>query len=263
MKRAIYLIGILILVMVAGCDRDTMIKKMTPPEDEAIARGAIDLLRQKEFEQIEKDIDPSLRNAGLHDNLVKMNALLPAEDPETIKVVGVQITQSQDSRMTIITYEYAYPGKWLLINVAVQKKGGSSTIVGFNINQLPDSLENLNRFTLVDLSGLQYLVLALAIFLPLFSLYTLVLCIRSKLGKRKWLWIIFILLGFGTFSLNWTTGETSFQILSVQILSAAANAAPYGPWTISISLPLGAILFLLLRGRIGKPTEASPAPGPG
>ena len=38
------------------------------------------------------------------------------------------------------------------------------------------------------------------------TLYALVLCIRTRNVKSKWLWILFILVGFGAVQANWTTG---------------------------------------------------------
>lgn len=260
MIRHLYLIGALLLLMLVGCDQAGMINKMMTPQDEATARGYIDLVRQNKLEQIEKDIDPSIKNADLHDGLVKMATLIPSQDPEAIKVVGVQIFNSKDSSRTNITFEYKFPSKWLLMNVAVQKKAGVSTIVGFHVNPIPDSLENLNRFTFAGKRPLHYVVFSLAIMLSLFSLYALVQCVRTKIERRKWLWIIFIILGVGKFSVNWTTGQWSVTPLAVQFLSAAAFAPFYGPWVISISLPLGAIVFLLRRGTLRKGKMVSEPP---
>jgi hypothetical protein len=68
--------------------------------------------------------------------------------------------------------------------------------------------------------------------------------------RRKWLWIIFILIGFGKLSLNWTTGQILFNPLSfyVQLFSVAViKHGPYAPWIFSISIPLGAIIFFLKK----------------
>ncbi len=84
-------------------------------------------------------------------------------------------------------------------------------------------------------------------------LASLILRIRTKIGKRKWLWIVFIPFGFGRLSFNWTTGRVLFNPLSVhfQLLGAAAvKHGLYAPWIISISVPLGAIVFLIRRKRL-------------
>jgi hypothetical protein len=71
--RFILPIGVLILICFSGCNQnsDTLIKKFTPPEDEAKATNYISKLRQGRFEQIENDMDESIKTADVHDTLVK------------------------------------------------------------------------------------------------------------------------------------------------------------------------------------------------
>jgi hypothetical protein len=103
----------------------------------------------------------------------------------------------------------------LLANVATEKKEGGMTIIGFNITPSSDSLENINRFTLNCKSPLQYFTLLFAVVIPLSILYSLVKCAGTKIEKRKWLWIAFILFGIGQFALNWTTGQWGGKALAI------------------------------------------------
>jgi asparagine N-glycosylation enzyme membrane subunit Stt3 len=72
--------------------------------------------------------------------------------------------------------------------------------------------------------------------------------------RRKWLWILFILFGFGKLSINWTTGQWGVMVLAAQLFSASAAAAYFGPWIVSVSLPVGAVLFLIKRRRLEEST---------
>jgi hypothetical protein len=246
-------------MVLSGCgDPNSVIKKFTPPEDEAIATNYIALLRQNKFAPIEKDLDPSLKGALTQDTLVKMAEAIPDQDPISVKVIGAQQVRNPGLYRINLSFEYQFPSKWLLINVATQKKDGVSTIIGFNVYPLSDSLENLNKFTLAGKNLLEYVTLVFAILIPLFTLYALVLCIRTKIEKRKWLWIIFILIGLCKFTVNWTTGQWNFAPLSFQFLGAGAFAPPYSAWLISISLPLGAILFLIRRKKLVALIEPVP-----
>jgi len=244
--------SVLLLVLLFACTRGSMMKAMASPEDEQVAKGYIELLRQNDLERIERDTDPSIRSANIHDTLAKMAGLIPAQDPQSVKVVGSNTLRGPDFYKTNITFEYQFPGQWLLINVAIQKKGGMSTIVGFNVDPIPDSLENINRFTLSGKSTLQYAVLAFAVVVPLFSLYALVLCVRTKIEKRKWLWIVFIIFGIGKFSIDWISGQWGVMPLVFQLFGVGVFAPQFGPWILSVSLPLGAIMFLLRRRRFDQ-----------
>lgn len=255
--RFFSLVPIVMILLLAGCDQSSIMKKMTPPEAESVAKGYVDLLRQNRFDEIEKDLDSSIKTPDIHSTLVTMAQMIPTQQPESIKVVGAHKNvfngpKEPKTTTTNITLEYQFQRKWLLINVATQKKGEVSTIVGFNVNPIPDSLENINKFRLVGKSPLQYAVLFLAILIPLFTLYALILCIRTKIEKKKWLWVIFVLAGIVTFSVDWTTGQWRIVPLSFQLLAAGASAPPYGSWVISISFPLGAIIFMLKRNVLSK-----------
>jgi hypothetical protein len=246
--------SILAVAIVAGCDQASILSTLTPPEAEASAKKYVDLLRTSAFAQIETDMDPSIRGPDLRDTLAKMAELVPAGQPASTKVVGVNVFTGPNASTTNITLEYEYPSKWLLFNVATKKEGDIVTIVGFHVNPIPDSLENLNRFTLSDKTLPQYLMLACMVVVPLFTLYVLVLCVRTRFTRRKWPWILFIICGLGKLTMNWTSGEWQLMPVAFQLFGVAVAAPSYGPWTLSVSLPVGALAFFLRR----RPDAASP-----
>lgn len=257
--RALFFIltSLVFTMLIAGCSQESMLKAFTSPEDEKVAKDYIALLQQKKFDQIENDLDPAIKakSADFHQTLLGMGALIPAQNPLSVKLVGASFLNGTHLHKSDITYEYRYPDQSILVRVAVQKKDGVSTIIGFDVRKLSDAEGAGNKFGLSGKSALQYTVLSAAVIAPLFSLYALILCIRTKIRGRKWPWIIAILLGVGTFSVNWATGHWGFQLISIQLFSASAFAPQYGTWTISVSLPLGAILFLLRRKELSAPVE--------
>lgn len=249
---------VLALVALTACSQEELLQKFSSPEDQATAKSYIDHLRARNFDQIEKALDSSIRTADIRDRLEKMAALLPNQEPTSVKVVGAHSFSTPDAKTVNTTFEYNFGEKWLLANVAVREKQGTKTIVGFNVNPMSQSLEAQNRFTLVGKSANHYSVLTAAIGVTLLTLYALVICVKTKFPKRKWLWVLFILVGFGKLAINWTTGEWSVAPLSVQLFSAAAMAPLYGPWTVAVSLPLGAIVFLFLkRSRLEQALRAN------
>src|SRR5882724_6014474 len=169
--RFIYLVAVAFCAFLVGCDQATLMKKFTPPEEETIAKGYVELLRQGKFDQIEHDLDSSLIDSNVRNTLSKMAAFFPAGSPESVKVVGAHIYRDQQSSKVDITFEYQFPSKWLLVNVMTQKNGDLRTVTGLNVTPIADSLENLNKFTLVGKSALQYLTLTCDVGSLLFSLY--------------------------------------------------------------------------------------------
>jgi hypothetical protein len=176
--------------------------------------------------------------------------MFPAHEPKSVKVVSLLFRRGADPPTDSLTLEYEFPDKWILVDFSIQKSGGVSTIVGFNVMPVAESSEEVNSFHLAGKGPLQYMVLLLAIFVPISCIYAFVLCLQSR-NNRKWLWAVFILLGVGKFAVNWTTGEWSFTPFALYILGASVTAHPvYAPWMVAVSFPLGAFLFLKRRGSL-------------
>jgi hypothetical protein len=246
---------------VAGYDRASLMRKMTPQDDESLAINSVELLRQKQFEQVEERLDPSVKNAVLQSRLAAMAEMFPTREPASIKTVDA--SHSKGSSTTSITLEYEFspsvttvdgkaelsPRSWFLAQVFIQKKGESKTVAGLLVRPISESVEVYNEFTILDKGASQYAGLLLAILVSVFGLYVFVLCARTETGKKKWIWLMLMVPGVCRLTVNWTTGQWSFTPLSVQVkllpLIANVTCTAYGPWMLQITAPLGAIAFLL------------------
>jgi hypothetical protein len=254
-------LGIALSTFLAGCTQAALVKKFTPPGAESTAISYVDLLRQHNFDLIEHDLDPTVAKSDDRETLAQMAALFPEEIPESVKVVGVDLSHGQASSSTKVTLEYEFPSKWLLASVTTQKDGHVSTLEGINVYPMSDSLENLNRFTLKGKSTTQYLILVYALCSLIFSFYVFIVCIRTSVGKWKWLWMLIALVGVEKVAVNWGTGQLTFGILSIQIPCFQMSRPPYGPWTVGAFLPLGAILFLNHRRKMKISGQSVEPPG--
>ncbi len=105
---------------------------------------------------------------------------------------------------------------------------------------------------------LHYTILLAALCSAGLSLYALVLCIRTPIKKRKWLWIIVTILGIGKLGIEWSSGELWHKILFLSILPVGWGSEADGPFVYA-SIPAGAILFLLLRNQLRR-TDAPALP---
>lgn len=265
MIRLYRLFCIATFLSLAGCSEEAVLKRWTPPADEAIARECVESLRHGKFDEVKHQLDPEIADSHIDEALSKMAALFPSEDPESLKVVGVNFRRGKGNSATNIKLEYEFPSKWLLANVAIRRKGDTWSTVDFHLTDLPDSLEKINKFTLVGKSSVQYCVLTLALFTILFSLCAFIVCIRTREVKMRWLWCLFIFVGVGQYAINWTTGQGTFTPICLHIPAAAATKPFSEPWLIAISLPLGAILFFNYRWNLkisGKIIPPEPVRSP-
>ena len=159
-------------------------------------------------------------------------------------------------------YEYAFDGRWMIAEVVIVEQGDRREIAGIHAQMHDHSLEQVNGFTLGDKSPMHYVMLLLCCVSPLVCLTAFVLCLRTPMRRRKVLWALFTLVGFVTWYFNWSTGGLEFRPISLQLFGASAFASPYGPWTLGVSIPVGAIWFLLRRKQLsaprGEPGQVSP-----
>jgi hypothetical protein len=246
--------GFLLLILSVGsCDRDnylkpfgydraSLLKKYTPQDDVAFAMHCVDLLLQGQYEEIENRLDVSIKNSETRDGLARMASFFPSK-PVSVKTVGSNVLHSRDSSTSSITLEYEFARGWLLAEVVVQTRDGVKAITGFHVTPIAEPVEVMNGFSLADKGISQYAGLCLAILISIFDLYVFVLCVRTKMGRKKWFWLILVLIGAGRLTLNWTTGQWSLTLLSAQTPPLMMFCSPYGPWIIQIAAPLGAIAF--------------------
>jgi hypothetical protein len=234
-------------LLLVGCSSPDRLAHSVPAADQALAMHYVELLRTRSFDDIDRATVPSARGPRLYAALLKMTETLPERAPTSSKLVSAQVTAEQDGTKMNLVYEYDFDGQWVLANVALLRKPDAVLLAGLGVRAIPESLEEYHRLTFAGKSPLHFVVFALAVALPLLTLYALVACIRTRMSWTKWLWVVFIAIGLGRFSINWTTGESQLALLALQPFSASATAALFSPWVMSVSLPLGALVFLARR----------------
>lgn len=237
-----------LVAALAGCDQQAMFEKLVPKDEAAIARQLLSQVAAKDFANVEKQLDPRVQGPSVRGGLEQMAALFPAEEPKAVTLVGSHTSTVNDLTTYNLTFEYEYADAWVLASVALQRRDGRLTVLGLHAEPEKQSLKEANRFTFAGKGPLHYIVFALVIAIPLFIVYALVVCIRAPNVKRKWLWLVFVALGFVEFSLNWTTGGYAIGPARFLLLGAGFyRAAPYAPFVFDVAIPLGAILFVAKR----------------
>ena len=250
---------VLLLLFVSGCSRQDAMQRYEP-EHQAFVKQYIGYLSNRDIDEIIKVADPGIQNETLRGRLLEMADLIPNEPPISTKLIYARVAyirtiSSGPQTMRNMTFEYEFSDKWILFNIITQQTADYVTIIRIRAEPQTSSQEELNRFRLSGKSPVQYATLLLACAFALFTVYALVLCIKTRIVRRKWLWILFILFGVGKFAVNWTTGVWQVFPLSLTALSASVSAPLGGPWTVTVSLPLGAIVFLARRKRLASYIE--------
>jgi hypothetical protein len=228
----------------SACGRTSQLERKEP-EDVSRTKAYFEMLRAVKYDEVEKTLDPSLKDEDFRVTFDAMVGTIPAENPLSARTTVAERRCTADYCIVHVVVEYAYTDELLLFNVAFRHSGAQVSTVGIHIHIVPKSFIAANEFRFANKGVTQYAILLTVVVVVLFSLYAVVACIRSNIGLRKWLWVPFILLGVGRLGVNWATGELGFQIGAIQLLSAdAIKQELYGPWTLYVSLPLGALLFV-------------------
>src|SRR5690349_11996629 len=238
---------LLIASLVAGCDAQSLFNSLIPEKQAAIGRGYLDDIRLRKFEPVETNFDRAFDKSEIRAALEKMSTLFPRGQPKNVKIVGSNTFNTGERTTYNFTFEYEFPHAWLLGHIYFTDSNGRVVIERLDVLPLKDSLENLNAFSMRGRSVLHYAFLALAALLAAFSIFTAIACLRTPIPKRKWLWVAFILIGFVSITLNWTTGELSWNALTVVLFSAGFWQQLYGPLIVQIAIPIGAAVFWLRR----------------
>jgi hypothetical protein len=246
-----YVAILLSCFVLTACVSHNMLVKLldavVPKAEDTQARAFIEEIRTGDYSSAGKQLDPSLQGEGAQKAFQQVHDLFNHGAPLAIEVIGCNITSSSSKRRVDLSYQLHFPDSWVAGDVVLDTKNNSTLVTGFHFNQITDSFEVLNRFALGGKSAVHYLVLAGCIASPCIILYALIACARAKV-RRKWLWIIFILLGLMQIRLNWTTGAWNFNPFSVVLFGAGYSAlGPYAPWILEFGFPIGAIIFLLRR----------------
>jgi hypothetical protein len=246
----------LLLLGLTGCRFGSLIDRMAP---DAIreSKGYFEQLRQRQVDQILQSFDPRADKDSLRGELGKVVALVPQEEPIGVDTLGVSAGCKGSGVCTKrVTLEYKYPDHWLLFQVTTSNASGSNAITYLTVTPESMQFESMSQFTLRRKGPLHYFVLFMTLLSAGIALYALVLCVRTPMLKRKWLWTIVIILGIGKFGIEWTSGVFWYRISYLSILPFGWGFELDGPFMYA-SIPAGAILFLLLRSRLRRTNSAA------
>jgi hypothetical protein len=220
LKRIV--VAILALALVE-CSQPEALKKLSPDQAADFAGRYVALFQARDIDAIEAKIDQDMLNADpyLRTKLQQQAALLPADPPRQVNFVSYKFTDSsKDGQNYTVVLQYEFPTTWLLATIVLALGDDQIIVRGVFLETRGQSLQETNRFSLINKPLSTYVFLAYAIWVPCIIVYAMILCVRTPIEKRKWLWMIFILFGnFGNVALDWTTGKFDYRVLQVQVFA--------------------------------------------
>lgn len=251
-----------ILMSLVGCYEQPGAGQ-TPPSD------AVDLVKRQvarlidgRYDEFRANADPKTFDLESVKVLSQMTAFIPKEQPQSVKVVAFY---SRSGIGTDIAFEYKYSDRWLLIRASVRPVGDALRTFAMDVDEQSESVAEAMTVSLEGMSALHYAVALCALLVPVVILLAVIQWVRLGKFKSRWWWLFAILFGVTQFSLNWHTGEWSFAPLGLSFFGVGylvpMEIPPLiWPLYIMVSLPLGAVLFLVRRRPISAARQAGVAP---
>jgi hypothetical protein len=250
MPRALF-ITLALVCALSGCGP---MDKFYEGPDGDYGKSLFSDLQARNVTTLRKRFDPKVLATAAPSIFDQMAAFFPPTPPRSVAVVFLTTQKlrldDDTARRVNVSLQYEFENQWLLANATWRETASGDKIVeGMNVQPLAKSLQEINSFQLKGKGIANYAILVLAVAMPLFCIAALVACIRTPMPrKRKILWCLGILVGFGRVGVDWTSGAISVNPLYLQFLSAGwLRWGPFAPHQISVSVPLFAMLFLWRR----------------
>lgn len=226
-----------------------LFKRLVPERAATIGRHFIELLHEKNYAAIDASVDARIRGPKALDALAKAEAFLPPSI-ERIDIIGYRVQTATGDSGAIHELDYEVSGKnaWAYVTIIFSDDGRTVDLLTLHTQRLDDSLEHVNAFTFAGKGIGQFAFLLIVIALAAFVITTFAICYRSSELKNRWLWLLFILVGVVGVSMDWSTGQLSVAPISFHAPPfTVLSAGLYSPWIIGITLPVGALTFLIRR----------------
>jgi len=249
----LYLILTTLIIALSGCNPRTDFRRYIPEKVDKFSRDFISEIHKGNIDSCLSFVLPGMNNDSGRVYLERTYSNISNLELNSCSIISAKKSSYPGKdRITnySIGYEYAAGDKFLYFSIGVREQKERLTITSFIGTIKEESLSQVNEFTFKDKGFTHYLFLIFTILIPAFIVLTIIYAAVAKI-KMKWLWLTGMLFGFMKFSINWTTGQIGYKLLSFSILgSGFIKSGSVTPWILSFSIPVVAIAFWIMRRRL-------------
>lgn len=256
-----YILSLIAALFIAGCSYEDVKESIIPKEESSFAKDYLDQLRLKNYEYIMSQMHPELLEKVTTEELDKLSGFFPKGEPKSTEIMGSNVREFNGVWSANFSFESQFNDGWSISSVSMTKKDEKILVTGVNVYQTSESQKVINAFSNAELSFSKLLILALTFITPIFMLITCVFVYRTPIEK-KWRWYILSFVGFGTMTMNWTTGQIVTKIATIKLLGFGASAASeFAPIILTFTVPIGAIVFWFKRKGLIEQSTANRVAG--
>lgn len=244
--RAIGCIIVAVLCFsLAACSKQSAFERMTTDEERAFALQIIRAVQAGDAKTVVEHMPQDLA-ARMEPLVPEMRKILPSNPDATPRLVNARVDLLTAARRIELEYAMDEGTRYALINLIIVRLDKDVFLRGLRVSPLPQPVGAWSPFTLTGKSRGQYVFLVFAALSSATIMFSLYVLYRATDVARKGPWAIGCALGYGQFTMDWSSGAVMFNTASVQLLGVfAKNPGPLAPWYIGFGIPLVAYIFLL------------------
>jgi len=263
MKSLVFFPVALLVFSLVGCFEQPGAGNSPPQAVVEFVKSQVTRLTNVNYDEFRENADQKTFGPETGHLLSQMTAYIPKEQPQSVTVVA--FSGVQGAQGTNIALEYKYPGRWLLIRASVRPVGGNLKLFAINADELELSAAETFNVSVKGKSALHYAVLLSALLVPSIVFFATIQWARLGKFRNRWWWLVAILFGATGFTFNWNQGDWTFAPLNLQLFGAGFFVPMKWPpllWPlyITVSLPLGALLFLVRRRSLAAARQVTVVP---
>ncbi len=243
-------IVVLLGLLVTACIQQSEVAPRVPKEVLSLAENYMDLMLKGESNKVKRMLSPEFSNEKSQVIVDKQAELLKKRELVSAQLIDYYPSGTEFGIRHQLTYQLQFKDGWVLSNILVDQVENMRLISGSRFKSTWLPVQEINKFTFEHKGWKHYAVIIWALVSIGLVAYAFWRLIWAKV-PRKWLWFMLIFVGIGTGVFNWTTGEMTLKVVSIHIpIVKMYQTALYTPYQLSLSLPLGAIAFLMRRKRL-------------
>ena len=243
---------LLVWLFLGGCiDHDEMVGKFLPAHIDSYARDYINKVVNKDFQGVYEPLNPELKNEKTKQAIGQVFDYVKGTEIVSLQVAGInthEYSGDKNYKLYNLTYQIEFPAAWQVANLLLFENEQGILVNHININDIPASLPEMNKFTFRGKPMRHFVFLAATIAYIGILVFALLACLMTKNLRKKWLWAIVTLLGIVKFNFDWTTGQYFIQPVNFGFaISGFYSPSPFMPVILQFYFPVGAIIFLARR----------------
>lgn len=261
MKQAAGLLLVAAALMLAGCKPPVL---KADPAVEAVARAVYDDVAAGRVDAVRARMTPEALAAASPEQIQALRPFARTAGTVERRLINMQMVSNGSAQSLVLIYELPFPNEAVLYEVRLQRAGANAPwrLLGCTFNRASNAELAKGSLTVTDRSPGQLAFLAATVLSPLLMLSAIAAAFMAPGLKHKWLWAILALAGIGGASMNWTTGQTGFQILNISLIGAGITKMGYSnfyAWILKFTIPVGAVIVHVRAWKARQAAKAKPA----